>query len=194
MWRRLAFLPALILIAATHAQSKPPLPGTEPLTWNDDIASRMVAGIDRFLLRETEKSTDGRGKFWKRDFSSAQNYNKSIESNRQHLAQILGVRDQRVNFDAPELVATVNRPALLLETERYSVYAIRWPAVWRGTAFIPSAICVIVRIRYDHQRSPVICHRASPTGLTPRGDAARHAARANASRPSPCTRCRSDAE
>src|SRR5258706_2533761 len=89
----------------------------------------MVAGIDRFLLRETEKSNDGRGKFWKRDFSSAEDYNKTIDPTRQQLAQILGVRDQRVNFEAPELMATVNRPALLLEKERYTVYAIRWPAV-----------------------------------------------------------------
>jgi hypothetical protein len=48
---------------------------------------------------------------------------------RQRLAHILGVRDARVSFEAPELVGTVNRPALLLETERYSVHAIRWPVV-----------------------------------------------------------------
>ncbi|HEV8377574.1 MAG TPA: dienelactone hydrolase family protein, partial [Tepidisphaeraceae bacterium] len=52
-----------------------------------------------------------------------------MEPNRQHLGRILGVRDLRVKFDAPELVAAVNRPALLRETDRYSVYAIRWPAV-----------------------------------------------------------------
>src|SRR5437868_6445869 len=129
MWRTCALLPALIFIAAAAAQDKPPLPGTEPLTWHDDIASRMVAGIDRFLLREIEKSNDRRAQFWKRDFSSPENYGKSIEPNRQRLAHILGVRDARVNFDSPELVAAVNRPALLSETDRYTVYAIRWPAV-----------------------------------------------------------------
>ncbi|HEV8292078.1 MAG TPA: dienelactone hydrolase family protein, partial [Tepidisphaeraceae bacterium] len=129
MWRNCAFLSALIFIAAARAQDKLPLPGTQPLTWHDDIASRMVAGIDRFLLREIEKSNDRRAQFWKRDLSSAENYQKSIEPNRQRLAHILGVRDQRVKFDSPELVAALNRPALLLETERYSVYAIRWPAV-----------------------------------------------------------------
>jgi len=129
MWRNCAFLLALIFITAAHAQDKPLLPGTQPLTWHDDIASRKVAGIDRFLLREIEKSKDGRARFWKRDFSSAENYTKSLEPNRQRLAHILGVRDPRVKFDSPELVAALNRPALLLETERYSVYAIRWPAV-----------------------------------------------------------------
>ena len=52
MWRICALLPALILIAAAQAQTKPPMAGTEPLTWNDDIASRMVDGIDRFLQRD----------------------------------------------------------------------------------------------------------------------------------------------
>ena len=33
-----------------------PLPGTEPLTWSGDIASRLVDGADRFLLGELEKS------------------------------------------------------------------------------------------------------------------------------------------
>jgi dienelactone hydrolase len=129
MWRIGALLPALIFIAAAAAQDQPPLPNTAPLTWHDDLASRMVAGIDRFLLNETEKSQDRRAQFWRRDFSSADSYQKSLEPNRQRLAHILGVRDARVKYDAPELMATVDRPALLTETDRYSVYAIRWPAV-----------------------------------------------------------------
>jgi hypothetical protein len=48
---------------------------------------------------------------------------------RQRLAHILGVRDARASFEVPELVGTVNRPALLQETERYSVHVIRWPVV-----------------------------------------------------------------
>ncbi len=122
-------LASLLLIATAHAQPKASLPGTEPLAWTDDIASRMVAGIDRFLLKELEKSPRGREKFWKRDFSSPENYQSSLEPNRQHLAHIIGVRDPRVKFDAPELVATVDQPALLAETTNYSIFAIRWPAV-----------------------------------------------------------------
>src|SRR6185295_10150784 len=129
MRRIFAFLSTFIFISLALAQDKPPLPGTAPLTWHDDIASRMVAGIDRFLLNETEKSQDRRAQFWKRDFTSAENYAKSMEPNRQHLANILGVRDAREKFDAPELIAAINRPALLRETDRYSVYAVRWPVV-----------------------------------------------------------------
>ncbi len=104
------------------------LPGTRPLTWTDDIASRLVAGVDRFLLREIDRSAERRAKFWKRDTSSAERYNASIEPNRKRLAHILGVRDARVAFDAPELVDTTARPALVGRGEGFEAFAVRWPA------------------------------------------------------------------
>src|SRR5438874_2068211 len=86
--------------------SGPALAGTEPLTMEGDIAAAMVAGVDKFLLREIELSVERREKFWKRDFSSPEAYNKSIEPNRQRLKKILGVVDERVPFDALEIIAT----------------------------------------------------------------------------------------
>src|SRR5262245_38547775 len=84
--------------SACSAQDKPgePLAGTKPLTMEGDLAAQMVAGIDKFLLREIDLSVERRAKHWKRDFSSAEAYNKSIEPNRQRLAKILGVVDPRV--------------------------------------------------------------------------------------------------
>src|SRR5688572_33313394 len=90
-----------------------PLAGTQPLTLQGDIASNLVAGVDRFLLREIDKSVEGRAKFWKRDFSSAEAYNQSIATNRARLAHILGVREARKPFDGPELVGTTAQPALV---------------------------------------------------------------------------------
>ena len=106
-----------------------PLAGTKPLTMEGDIAAQMVAGIDKFLLREIELSVERREKHWKRDFSSPEAYNKSIESNRQRLAKILGVVDERVKFDAPELIATTKESALVGKGENYEIFAVRWPAV-----------------------------------------------------------------
>src|SRR5271165_321868 len=77
-------------------ESGPPLPGTIPLTMTGDIASELVAGADRFLLRQIEESAAGREKHWKRDLSSYAAYNASVEPNRRRLAHILGVRDPRV--------------------------------------------------------------------------------------------------
>jgi dienelactone hydrolase len=128
-------LAVIFLIAATATADAPkpvkngePLPGTKPLAMQGDIASEMVAGVDRFLLREIEKSVERRAKHWKRDFSSPEAYEKSIEPNRKRLAHILGIRDPRVPFDAPELVGTTAQRALVGKGDGYEVFAVRWPA------------------------------------------------------------------
>src|SRR5438874_1327544 len=114
----LAILVLIALPVLAVAEEKNPvdvsaLPGTKPLEMKGDIASELVAGVDRFLLKQIEKSVEGRTKFWKRDFSSPEAYDKSIEPNRKRLAHILGVRDPRVPFEAPELIATTGQPALV---------------------------------------------------------------------------------
>ncbi|MHB8902738.1 MAG: alpha/beta hydrolase family protein, partial [Thermoguttaceae bacterium] len=105
-----------------------PLDGTAPLTLTGDIASQLVDGVDRFLLRETEASLGARQRHWQRDTTSAAAYATSIEPNRQRLAQIVGLRDQPVSFAAPELVATTERSALVGRGKGYAIYEIRWPA------------------------------------------------------------------
>ncbi len=129
----IAFLTLLCCASLSSGDEKKPLdvailPDTQPLTLKGDIASELVAGVDRFLLKQIDKSVEGRAKFWKRDFSSYEAYNKSIEPNRKRLAHILGVRDPRVPFDAPELIATTSQPALVGKGDGYEVFAIRWPA------------------------------------------------------------------
>jgi hypothetical protein len=114
--------------AAGKAADASALPQTAPLTWDDDIASRLVAGVDTFLLREIEKSVERRARFWKRDLSSPDKYNASVEPNRRRLAQILGVRDARAPFDGFDLAGTTAQPALVGQGSAYKVYAVRWPA------------------------------------------------------------------
>lgn len=108
-----------------------PLPNTKPLELQGDIAAQMVSGIDKFLLGEIDKSVERRAKHWKRDFISAEAYNKSVEPNRKRLAHILGVRDKRVPFDGLELLSSTARPALVGKGSTYKIYAVRWP-VLRG--------------------------------------------------------------
>jgi len=123
---------SLVGACAGETTGKPadtsPLPGTAPLTWTDDIASRLVAGADAFLLRETGKARERRAQYWKRDFSSPEKYAASVEPNRRRLAHIIGVRDARTPPDAPELVATTARDALVGRSSAYKAYAVRWPA------------------------------------------------------------------
>ena len=127
----IALLATCMVITLTVAKATadgPALPGTKALTWKGDLASRLVTGVDKFLLREIDKAAADRAKHWKRDLSSPAAYERSIEPNRKRLAHILGVRDQRVAFDAPELVGTTARPSLVGKGEGYEVYAVRWPA------------------------------------------------------------------
>ncbi|HLH53938.1 MAG TPA: hypothetical protein VKY92_10015 [Verrucomicrobiae bacterium] len=103
------------------------LQGTDRLTLQGDIASNLVAGVDRFLLYEIYRSEAQRQRYWHRDYSSPAAYVKSVATNRASLAHILGVRDQRVPFGSPELEETLSEPALLLRTRDYDVLAVRWP-------------------------------------------------------------------
>jgi dienelactone hydrolase len=140
------------------------LPGTEKLEWTDDIASRLVEGVDRFLLREIDLSVQRRARFWRRDESSVAAYNTSIEPNRQRLAHILGVRDARVACDGLTLVGTTSRPPLVAQTDRYKVFAVSWPVVGpirgEGLLLVPngakSAVDVIALPDAD-QTPEMIC-------------------------------------
>ncbi|MDC0936898.1 hypothetical protein OAS39_11480 [Pirellulales bacterium] len=62
-----------------------PLPDTRQLEMTGDIASELVAGVDRFLLSELQQSVARRENYWQRDFSSSEAYQKSIEPGRQRL-------------------------------------------------------------------------------------------------------------
>jgi dienelactone hydrolase len=54
----------IIGLTRTLAQDAAPLPQTFPLTATGDLAAQMVAGIDRWLLRETERVATNRMKLW----------------------------------------------------------------------------------------------------------------------------------
>ena len=73
-------------MAATVVAADEPLAGTKPLTAQGDLASQMVAGIDTFLLRETEDAIAKRAALWKRDLSSQARYDESVAPNRARLA------------------------------------------------------------------------------------------------------------
>ena len=105
-----------------------PLAGTRALKMTGDMAAHVVAGADRFLLGELARSFLRRGRFWNRDKSSPEKYNSSIAANRARLAHILGVRDSRVPFDGPELIASTARPALVGKGKGFEAFAVRWPA------------------------------------------------------------------
>lgn len=122
---------ACIFIAALSAGGAEPVPlsGTKPLVGERDFSSEMRASFRRFFQAQIDDSIRSRASHWNRDFSSRAAYEKSIEPNRERLRKIIGVVDPRIKFSAPELVATVDRPALIAETDTYTVRAVRWPVL-----------------------------------------------------------------
>ncbi|MSR58118.1 MAG: hypothetical protein EXS05_10630 [Planctomycetaceae bacterium] len=111
-----------------------PLPGTKPLTIEQPLDVIMVDGIDRFCLRELAASVAGREKMWKRDYSSAEAYEKSIAPNRERLRTILGAIDPRVEANGLELLATTNQPSVIGKGTGYAIQSVRWPVLEGVTA------------------------------------------------------------
>ena len=120
------------MMAAFVSQAQP-LPGTKPLVGTNDFSDAYLSGVDRFMLSETLRVSGERARYWNRAFGEGDAcedaYNASVATNRQRLARMLGVRDARVAFDAPELVTTLTRTAVLGETETHTLMEIRWPVI-----------------------------------------------------------------
>ena len=121
------------LLSLQAAQAQPALE-TKPLTLEGDIASHLVAGVDRFLLRELSASIARREQHWSRDFTSHAAYAKSVEPNRRRLAHIIGLRDERVTFDGLTLASTTAESSLVGQTDRITIRAVSWPAFGDVTA------------------------------------------------------------
>ncbi len=111
-----------------------PLPNTKPLTWQGDLAARMVSGIDAYLMREIDRSIQGRVQHWNRDFSSHENYIQSVESNRQRFKKIVGIVDERdpvsmqliTAIHASENDRSLEMPGWIAKSERFTIHAVRW--------------------------------------------------------------------
>ncbi|MBM3902521.1 MAG: hypothetical protein FJ379_10615 [Verrucomicrobia bacterium] len=123
---RSALLWMIVTLGATTAAepASAVLPGTEPL----EAGRGGVGNWDGVLDAAIRRAKAARPQRWHRDLSSAENYTRSIATNRARLAQILGVRDPRVAFDSPMLVATLEEPALVARSGAYDILRVRWPA------------------------------------------------------------------
>ncbi len=126
-----ALLFTVVLAATITAEEQTSLPGTKALTLQGDFSAQMVTGIDKLLTREIERSVGERQKFWQRDFSSREAYEKSVQPNRDRLRKIIGAVDPRLPVTGLEFVGNTTSPATVAEAELYSVHAVRW-AVFEG--------------------------------------------------------------
>ncbi|MFO0999964.1 MAG: hypothetical protein U0936_06495 [Planctomycetaceae bacterium] len=128
---------ALLLFVISAGVCAGPLPAQEvagpsattPLTIEGDLASQMVDGIDRFLLKEIETTAATRAERFKVDTSSPEAYETSVKPHREKLAKCLGIRDARLPFAAPEIIVNVGGESVIAQSEKFTVQAIRWPVL-----------------------------------------------------------------
>jgi dienelactone hydrolase len=125
---RHTFIAVLLVTSAPIASAQQQLPGTGPLA-GGDAAAEMVEGINRFLARRTVESLQTRTSFWKRNFRSPEDHERSISPNRDEFRKIIGVVDERLPAPGLELEATTADSALVAETARFRVFAVRWPVL-----------------------------------------------------------------
>lgn len=116
--------------AAAAARAQAP-EGTSPLTLETDIASDMIEGIDRFLLKKIDEAASDRADNWKLDFTSNESLQSSLKPHREVLAKILGVVDTRVKpqVGTRSIDHEFRVSGRIGSSERFDAFAIRWPVL-----------------------------------------------------------------
>ena len=129
---RIKHFPAvLFLFSLTGAQAADEtsiLPGTQPLTWEGDLSTRMMDGLHRFIELKIAGSLETRHKYWNRDLSSSEAYERSIAPNRDRFMRMLGILDERMPVRM-ERFGDDQNPSLVSEADGYRVFQVRWPVL-----------------------------------------------------------------
>lgn len=118
------------------------MPGTKPLSPEEDRSIKILEGAHTFIEAKIKAAPANRAKYWNRDVSSKEAYERSVEPNRKRFMKIIGVEDKSMPAQSFKLVlkeqhpATVmekiavnNDPLVIAETSTYRVYQVRWPVL-----------------------------------------------------------------
>ena len=134
--------------AALSSRTTPDvMPGTKPLTPDDDRSITILDNAHLFIEKKIEQALAERSGYWKRDFTSREAYERSVEPNRKRLAKIIGVEDKhqalhsfKLQFREQHPPVVMERfsmngdPEVIAETPDYRVYQVRWPVLNRLSA------------------------------------------------------------
>ena len=105
------------------------LPGTDFLAEVRPLDEVMVAGIDRFALREIERAARERESRWELDEPSSVARANQLEAYRQKFRERIGVVDSRAEARGIQLMATVDRTSLVAANDDFEIHAVRWPTL-----------------------------------------------------------------
>ncbi|MCH2200411.1 MAG: hypothetical protein MK102_00460 [Fuerstiella sp.] len=124
-----ATLLALTTTTTTTAAELIAPSGTKPLTPSEDPAEKLVAGVDRFLLKQIAETRIHRNRRWHEVSKQHSVPEDFIESRRKELTEILGLRESRVQFGAVEFAGATVRSAQIASCDTFRVEQIRWPVL-----------------------------------------------------------------
>lgn len=120
---RSAFTHFLWMAALLARAAEPVLPGTAALIGSNDLSSAMVAGIDRWLMRETDEVIARRAALWN-NISAAE-----LAALRERLRKEIGAAGEMSASPQIEVVSTnVTEPAIyrLAGDHGFLVFRVRW--------------------------------------------------------------------
>ena len=139
-----------------------PLSGTAPLLITSDIASDLVDGVDRFLLKQIAESIRTRQTNWPSPQKpsaesttltdkSGRTYTQAIEPLREDFARRIGLVDQRISpeewiVESPIVLPsrTLDVDAAIASDDSLKVLRVRWPVLdgWEanGLLLVPKEI------------------------------------------------------
>lgn len=116
----------LVMAMSPSLHEAEELPQTRPLIEREDLAKKMVLGIDRYLDRLLAEAPRQRTLQWQKiDTAPAAAREAFFQQIRQRLNRILGLVDPRLGPHL-EYVASSEKPALVVESEQFKVFQVRW--------------------------------------------------------------------
>jgi dienelactone hydrolase len=118
------------IVRAILAQDARPLPQTSPLTMTGDLSAQMVEGIDRWLMRETERVSAKRAKQWEADFAALNSLEQFRRLTRDRLREVIGAVDPMVPNPQLQFLGEEARSAEVFRTtggNGFVAWRVRWP-------------------------------------------------------------------
>ena len=103
---------------------------TKPLTITEPLDEVMIAGLDKFCLREIDNSIASREKLWSRNYANAAAYQKSVAPNRARFLEYIGAVDPRVKSPEIEIVSSLQHDGVVGVSEgKFKALSVRWPVL-----------------------------------------------------------------
>ena len=137
---RFAIVAGMLVATETGRAADAVLPGTKLLTITQPLDEVMVAGIDKFALREIAASPARRDQLWKLDGIKVEDWDKTLAPRRAKFAEIIGAVDPRVTSTESHrhvierIGDNVERMAFVGGAEGISITAVRWNVLAGVTA------------------------------------------------------------